>query len=165
MCCGSTAQCARHTCQICSIGEARRSWPFQSTVITVMAADLPVVAVAWASSIGIFTRHHRRHTCRLNRRHNRRHCSLANNKISDNINDNRPTDRLPPGRHLPANSRVPLTILEVVAVAKGTGCNGLCVSLEWSCPHPTRLRRPAGATATRRFGGKISSYPPGISRL
>ena len=32
-------------------------------------------------------------------------------------------------------------------------------------PPPHRLRRQAGATATRRFGGEISSYPLGISRL
>ena len=110
------------------------------TIITVVAADLLVLAVAWASSIGILNRHNRRHNHRLNRRHNRRHNSLANNRINENINDSRPMDRLPPRRHLPANNRVPLPVPKVVAVAEGTGSNGLCASLEWSCPRPTRLR-------------------------
>ena len=158
MCYGLTARSDRHKYRVCD----RRSPQVMAvsvTVKTVVAADLPVVAVAWASSIGILTRHNCRHDRRLNRRHNRRHSSLANSRISDNINDGQPANPLPPRRHLPANNRVPLPVPKVVAVAEGTGSNRLCVSLEWSCAHPTRLRRPAGATATRRFGGKISSYP------
>ena len=83
--------------------------------LTIVAANLPVVAVAWASSIGISTRHNHR----LNRWHNRRHSSLANNRINDYISDNRPMDRLPPRRHLLTQNLVPLRTPRVVAVARG----------------------------------------------
>ena len=109
------------------------------------------------------TRHNRRHNRRLNCRHNHRQNSLANNRINDNINDSEPTDWLLPRRHLPANSRVPLPVSKVVAVAEGTRSNGLCASLEWPCPHPTRLRRPSGGhKAVWRENLKLSL---GIARL
>jgi hypothetical protein len=101
-----------------------------------VAASIPVVAVAWASSIGIVTRHNRWHNRRLNRPHNRRHSSLANNRISDNINNNRPMDRLPPWWHPPTNNKVPLPVLKVVAVLEGIGSNGLCALLSGRAPTP-----------------------------